>query len=111
MSAEGRRSTVQPPVVIRLRSVISSMIEQQLLNPLGGNMKFAKMVSAGAVAFAALAALGSTATASAAPNDDVSVLAWRVVAGPYPGNEDGLGQCERAKAQYRLEHNVPAGCL
>ena len=72
-------------------------------------MKFANVVSAVAVAAAALGTMG--ATASAAPSGDAGVLVWRVVAGPYPGNEDGLGMCQRAGAQYRLDHDVPVGCL
>ena len=72
-------------------------------------MKIAKVVSGAAVVFAALASLG--ATASAAPSEDVSAMTWRVVAGPYPGNDDGLGQCRRAGHQYSLETGAPWGCL
>ena len=74
-------------------------------------MKFAKGVSGAAVAFAALAALGGTAVASAAPSGDASAMTWRVVAGPWPGNEDGLGACKRAGILYKMESGKPNGCL
>lgn len=67
------------------------------------------MVSAVVVAVAALGALG--ATASAAPSEDVGVLAWRVVAGPYPGNDDGLTTCQRDAVDYRAGTGRPTGCL
>ncbi|GAB2837136.1 hypothetical protein [Lentzea nigeriaca] len=72
-------------------------------------MKFAKMVSAAAITLAGLAALGSTA--SAAGNDDMSVLVWRVIDGPYPGNEEGRQDCWRDAAQYQLAHGWKTGCL
>ncbi|MET9230791.1 hypothetical protein [Lentzea sp. NPDC003310] len=72
-------------------------------------MKFANVVSAVAVAAAALGTMG--ATASAAPSSDVGALVWRVVAGPWPGNGDGLSACQRAGVDYRLDYDVPVGCL
>jgi hypothetical protein len=72
-------------------------------------MKFAKVMSGAVVAFAALAALG--ATASAAPANDMGVLTWRVVAGPYPGNPDGAAECQIAGVEYKADTGAPVGCL
>jgi hypothetical protein len=74
-------------------------------------MKFAKVVSGAAVAIAAFAALGGTATAAAVPGGDMGAMTWRVVAGPWPGNEDGLGACRRAGVLYKMETGNPVGCL
>ncbi|GAB2836790.1 hypothetical protein [Lentzea nigeriaca] len=74
-------------------------------------MKFAKMVSAAAITLAALTALGTAATASAAGNDDVSILTWRVVDGPFPGNEEGRQDCYRTAADYQQAYGWKTGCL
>ena len=73
-------------------------------------MKFAKVLSGAAVAVAAFAALGGTA-AAAVPGGDMGALTWRMVAGPWPGNEDGLGACQRAGVLYKMETGKPVGCL
>ncbi|WP_143467036.1 hypothetical protein [Lentzea kentuckyensis] len=72
-------------------------------------MKFAKVMSGAAVAVAAFAALGGTA--AAVPSTDMGVLTWRVVAGPYPGNDDGLTECQRDGIDYKAGTGAPVGCL
>ncbi|KJK46754.1 hypothetical protein UK23_22755 [Lentzea aerocolonigenes] len=72
-------------------------------------MKFVKMVSAVAVACAALVAPVAAGVAVAA--DDVSVLVWRVVDGPYANTPDGLQTCKDDAFQYHIAHGWQTGCL
>ena len=74
-------------------------------------MRFAKVLSAAAVACAAVAGMGASATASAAVNDDVSVLVWRVVAGPWPGDARGKIDCQSYATEYEGQTDRDTGCL
>lgn len=74
-------------------------------------MKLKRIVTAAAVACAALAVSGATAASAETVSDDVSVMAWRIVDGPWPNTHEGKNQCVIEDGIYEFLHKVPAGCL